>query len=227
MEKQTVRYYQDDRDGYYRLCGACCPSDVAPHRCLGGHQNGCGTWSADHSCENQTPIWKPYYVAFSDNRIVCPRIYYIDYNRYKYAHSTVESPQDVWAVDFWYKTSTNQAVKERTNYNGYNYNGNNNNFNEFIIEWNYHLKVRVRKIVKSEIDNLFSYVVECTPLVVLEHPDLNSPETIENDIGDVHYKWKYITCGVNFQEKVFYLTHNNKFTHDVPFSSVNLLEVVK
>ena len=219
MEQQTVRYYQDDRDGYYRLCSACCPSDVKPHRCLGGHQNGCGTWSADHSCENQTPIWKPYYVAFSDNRIVCPRIYYIDYNRYKYAHSTVESPQDVWAVDFWYKTSTNQAVKERTNYNGYDYNGNNNNFNEFIIEWNYHLKVRVRKIVKSEIDNLFSYVVECTPLVVLEHPDLNSPETIENDIGDVHYKWKYITCGVNFQEKVFYLTHNNKFTHDVPFSS--------
>ena len=71
MEKQTVRYYQDDRDGYYGLCNACCPSDVSPDRCLGGHQNGCGTWSADHSCENQTPIWKPYYVAFSDNRIVC------------------------------------------------------------------------------------------------------------------------------------------------------------
>ena len=42
---------------------------------------------------------------------------------------------------------------------------------------------------------------------------------IDNDIGDVHYRWRYVTCGVNFQEKVFYLTTNNRFTQDVPFTS--------
>jgi len=217
MEQQTVRYHQGA--GYWDLCHACCPSDTCPHRCLGGHEYSCGTWSVDHSCENQTPIWKTTYLSFGDNRIVCSRIYYIDYNRYKYAHSTVESPQDVWAVDFWFKTSTNQAVKERTDHNGYSTSGNNNNFNEFIIEWNYHLKVRVYKHVDSELENRFSYVVECYPLVVLEHPDLDSPEMVDTNIGDAHYKWRYVTCGVNFQEKVFYLTTNNKFTYDNPFTS--------
>ena len=218
MEAQTVRYHQGD--GYYGLCNACCPHDAAPNRCLGGHEVNCGTWSDDHSCENQTPIWKTNYLGFTGNKIACYYIWYIDYNRYQYASSkNVESPQDVWAVDFWWKTSTNQAVKERTLYNGYSTGGNNNNFNEFILDWNYHLRVRVRKKVVSEIENRFTYIVECKPLVVLEHPDLNSPEMIDNDIGDVHYRWKYITCGVNFQEKVFYLTTNNRFTQDVPFTS--------
>ena len=218
MEAQTIRYHQGD--GYNGLCNACCPSDTAPHRCLGGHEYSCGTWSEDHSCENQTPIWKTNYLSFTGNKIVCSRIYYIDYNRYQYAKSdTVESPQDVWAVDFWFKTSTNQAVKERTLYNGYSTGGNNNNFNEFIIDWNYHLRVRVRKQVVSEIENTFTYIGECYPLVVLEHPDLNSPEMIDIDMNNIHYKWAYITCGVNFQEKVFYMTTNNRFTHDVPFTS--------
>ena len=218
MEAQTIRYHQGD--GYNGLCNACCPSDTAPHRCLGGHEYSCGTWSEDHSCENQTPIWKTNYLSFTGNKIVCSRIYYIDYNRYQYAKSdTVESPQDVWAVDFWFKTSTNQAVKERTLYNGYSTGGNNNNFNEFIIDWNYHLRVRVRKQVVSEIENTFTYIGECYPLVVLEHPDLNSPEMIDIDMNNIHYKWAYITCGVNFQEKVFYMTTNNRFTQDVPFTS--------
>ena len=229
MEVQTVRYHQGDKgttDLEY-LCKACCSSDTPPHRCLGGHpDDSCGTWDVDHSCENQTPIWKTNYLSFSGTRILCKRLYYIDYNRFKYARSNdVESPQDVWAIDFWYKTSTNQAAKERTKYHGYTTSssnqdtGNNNNFNEFIVEWNYHIRIRVYKKVVSERESQFTYIVECTPLVVLEHPDLNTEEKIIDDIGDAHYKWRYVTCGVNFQEKIFYMTHNNRFTKDVPFTS--------
>ena len=222
MEAQTIRYHQGD--GYSGLCGACCPNNAAPNRCLGGHEVNCGTWSEDHSCENQTPIWKTNYLGFDGKRINCYYIWYIDYNRFQYAKSNdVQSPQDVWAIDFWWKTSTNQAVTERTLTNGYRTSENNNNFNEFIIEWNYHLRVRVKKNVDSEIENRFSYTVECKPLVVLEHPDLNSPETIETNVGNVHYRWRYVTCGVNFQEKVFYLTTNNRFTEDVPFTSTLVL----
>ena len=96
---------------------------------------------------------------------------------------------------------------------------NNNNFNEFIIDWNYHIRVRVKKIVESEVDNKFSYEVKCSPLVVLEHPDLDSPEYIAKNVGDIHYSWEYVACGVNFQEKIFYMTTNNRFTEDVPFTS--------
>ena len=127
------------------------------------------------------------YLQFDNtNKINCHYIWYLDYNRFKFAQATdVESPQDVWAIDFWYKTSTNQAVKERTDYDLSN--GNNNNFNEFIIDWNYHIRVRVKKIVESEVDSTFSYEVKCSPLVVLEHPDLDSPEYISKNVGDVHY----------------------------------------
>ena len=222
MEAQTVRYHQGDAEGGNYLCKACCSSDTKPHRCLGGHpSDSCGAWDVDHSCENQTPIWKPTYLTFDSNRIVCNRLYYIDYNRFKYARSNnVESPQDVWAIDFWFKTSTNQAVTDRTYPHTFaTNNGNNNNFVEFIIEWNYHLRIRVYKVVESERESKFSYEVECTPLVVLEHPDLDTPEKITNNIGNVHYKWAYVTCGANFQEKVFYMTNNNRFTKDVPFTS--------
>ena len=62
-------------------------------------------------------------------------------------------------------------------------------------------------------------MVECTPLVVVEHRDLSSKEVYENDIGDVHYEWSYVTCGVNFQEKIFYMTNTNKLTEEKAFTS--------
>ena len=220
MEEQTVRYHQGDSGTSTEyLCDACCSSDVLPYRCLGGHYT-CGNWDTDNSCENQTPIWKTNFLAFSSNRITCQRLYYIDYNRFKYARSdTVESPQDVWAIDFWFKTSTNQATIKRTEDHLYTQSRNNNNFNEFIIEWNYHIRLRVYKKIKNERENEITYIVECTPLVVLEHPDLDTEEKIESDYGDIHYKWRYVVCGVNFQEKIFYTTANNRFTEDVPFTS--------
>jgi hypothetical protein len=91
---------------------------------------------------------------------------------------------------------------------------NNNNFNEFIIEWNYHLKVRVYKKESNEQNPKYSYIVECVPLIVLEHQDLNSPEIYNHNLNDVHYEWRYVTCGVNFAEKVFYLTTSNKLTEE-------------
>ena len=225
MEAQTVRYHQGD--GYNGLCNACCNSWTSPSRCLGGKEY-CNLGNDDdtHSCENQTPIWKTYYLTFNGSgQTICYHIWYIDYNRYKYATATnIESPQDVWAIDFWFKTSTNQAVKERNlnhNFgdNAKNRTSNNNNFNEFEIDWNYHIKLRVYKKTLSEIDSSFTYIVECTPLVVLEHQDLTSTETIENDIGDAHYSWRYVACGVNFQEKLFYLTNNNRFGKETTFTS--------
>ena len=208
-ESQIVRYHQGD-DSNYGLCSGCCSSEASPNRCLGGHYNCGGYDDVDHSCENQTPIWKSYFPTFKDKRIICRRLYYIDYNRFKYARTNnVESPQDVWAIDFWFKTSTNQAAKERNDNHGFSTTGNNNNFVEFIIEWNYHLRIRVYKKVESEKESRFSYEVECTPIVVLEHPDLDTPEKITNNIGDRHYRWTFVTCGANFQEKVFYMTNNN------------------
>ena len=123
MEAQTVRYHQGD--GYRELCGACCNSWSTPVSCLGG-RDVCGGGDDDtHSCENKTPIWKTYYVTFSKNKAICYHLWYIDYNRFKYARAhNVESPQDVWAIDFWFKTSTNQAVKE---------NGLNNAFTDKVI----------------------------------------------------------------------------------------------
>ena len=69
MEYQTVRYEQGSKDG---LCTGCCPSEVAPDRCLGGH-DVCGEWSDDHSCENQSPVWKTYYLAYTEDNIDLPR----------------------------------------------------------------------------------------------------------------------------------------------------------
>ena len=35
----------------------------------------------------------------------------------------------------------------------------------------------------------------------------------------MHYRWFYVTCGVNFQDKVFYQTNNNRFSNEYPFTS--------
>ena len=219
MEAQTVRYHQGD--GYRELCGACCNSWSTPVRCLGG-RDVCGGGDDDtHSCENKTPIWKTYYVTFSKNKAICYHLWYIDYNRFKYARAhNVESPQDVWAIDFWFKTSTNQAVKENGLNNAFtDKSNNNNNFVEFEIDWNYHIKLRVFKETVSEKDSRFTYKVECTPIVVLEHQDLTTTETILTDLGDRHYRWTYIACGVNFQEKLFYMTNNTQFQGETSFTS--------
>jgi hypothetical protein len=61
--------------------------------------------------------------------------------------------------------------------------------------------------------------VDCTPIIVLEHPDLDSPEIKSNNLGNRHYVWSYVTCGVNFQEKIFYQTNNNRFSGEIPFTS--------
>ena len=43
---------------------------------------------------------------------------YIDYNRYKLAKANdVASPQDVWAIDFWFRTGTCQSVRNRGDIN--------------------------------------------------------------------------------------------------------------
>ena len=78
---------------------------------------------------------------------------------------------------------------------------------------------RVYKKAKNDFNEDVTYIAECTPLVVVEHPDLSSKETYEVDYGDVHYEWKYVVCGVNFPEKMFYVTNTNKLTEEKGFTS--------
>ena len=73
---------------------------------------------------------------------------------------------------------------------------NNNNFNEFEIEWNYHNKIRVYKEVISELENTFSYKVECTTIVEDGQPGLSSQVIININIGYVHYKWTYTVYSI-------------------------------
>ena len=224
MEQQTVRGHMSD--GYRELCSACC-GGYGLSRCLGGHDN-CPTYQENQSCETQSPVWKNWFPAWSSKKkIVCDYVYYLDYNRFKYARvGKVASPQDVWAIDFWFYTGTCHAVYKRTgglkygDNNNKNYNA--NNFKEFVMEWNYHIKIRVRaeKTDDNPQNNTYAYYAECTPIVVREHPDLDSPEVyISKWPKDIHYSWNYVTCGVNFQEKIFYQTTNNRFTSEIPFTS--------
>ena len=224
MEAQTVRYHQGD--GYRGLCSACCGSSGwSLVRCLGGHDDCYGHHEEDQSCETQSPVWKNWYPSIgSGHKIVCSIVYYIDYNRFKYAKvEKVASPQDVWAIDFWFYTGTCHALVKRTGgiIWGDGKSSNNNNFKEFTMEWNYHIKIRVHAEKKNDVplDNEYDYYVDCTPIVVLEHPDLNSPEVYTNNLGNAHYKWSFVTCGVNFQEKIFYQTNNNRFSKEIPFTS--------
>ena len=200
----------------------CYTTGYKPDKCIRGSQYSCYYYNEDHGYENISPLWKTFYPIYdlSNNKIVFRWLNYIDYNRYKYAKiENVISPQDVWAIDFWFKTSTNQAIKSIKDMASYSADSfNNNNFKEFIIEWNYHVKVRVFK-EENELTNELNYQIECTPIVIVEHPDLNSPETYIEDKGDIHYKWRYVTCGVNFPEKIFYLTTSNKLTEEKTFSS--------
>ena len=187
-------------------CSNCCSdSSTYPRNCL-SNIGSCGTVSEYYSCENQIPKWRAYYPFYnSDRRILCRRLSFIDYNRYKYAKAeNVDSPRDAWSMDFWFLTSTNQAVKDRGQSSSFTSEGNNNNFEEFVIEWNYHNKIKVYKEVTSEIESFFNYKVECTPLIVVEHPDLTSDEIYIRSLGDVHYQWSYISCGVNYIEKNFF-----------------------
>ena len=225
MNTQTIRYHQGD--GYLGNCTACCGTYRPLYRCLGGHDPDCtSTYYIDQSCETQSPVWKHWYPSLDDYRIRCKVVYYIDYNRFKYAKvEKVASPQDVWAVDFWFYTGTCHAAIKRTGtgikLDGSEKTNNNNNFREFTLEWNYHIKIRVHAEKTDDVptNNIYDYVVDCTPIVVLEHQDLNSPEKYTSHMGDRHYIWSFVTCGVNFQEKIFYQTTNNKFSSEIPFTS--------
>ena len=197
------------------------PSCSGPSNCLGDYDNTC--YTQELSYENQSPIWKHYFPYYSGNIIYPQPLSFIDFNRYAPAKiENIESPQDVWAIDFWFRTSTNQAVinrKEGHDYNSYR-SINNNNFKEFIIEWNYHIKVRVYKEdIIDEESTTFSYYVECTPLYVSEHPDLGSKEKLNKKIDDAHYTWRYVTCGVNFPEKIYYMTFNNRMAEEYSFTT--------
>ena len=83
--------------------------------------------------------------------------------------------------------------------------------------------MRVYKTEK-ELTGEISYVIECSPVPVAEHRDLSSPEIYINDkIGNIHYRWAYVTCGVNFPEKMFYMTNSNKMTEERTFTSPLIL----
>ena len=222
-----------DLDISYDQRPSCCNSVSSvcnnrggePSKCIRGSIYSCYNENEAHGYENVSPLWKTFYPIYTSNdnknkKIVFRWLNYIDYNRYKYAKiENIISPQDVWAIDFWFKTSTNQAIKFRKDKAIYSADdSNNNNFKEFIIEWNYHAKVRVFK-EEDELTNETKYQVECTPIVVVEHSDLNSPETYTENKDDIHYQWKYVTCGVNFPEKIFYLTTTNRLTEEKAFSS--------
>jgi hypothetical protein len=105
MESQTVRYHQGD--GYYGLCTATCGTNGWQlNRCLGGHDAPGGYYYDNQSCESQSPVWKNWFPSIGTNhKIQCSIVHFIDYNRFKYAHiKNVYSPQDVWAIDFWFYT---------------------------------------------------------------------------------------------------------------------------
>lgn len=210
METQTVRYHQGD--GYYGLCSATCGyNGWQLHRCLGGHDTPASYYYDNQSCETQSPVWKNWYPSIGTNhKIQCSIVEFIDYNRFKYAYvKDVYSPQDVWAIDFWFYTGTCHAVIIRNSNMNWDdldkSKKNNNNFKEFVLEWNYHIRIKVYTV--KETDNPryvdYNYYVDCTPIIVLEHPDLDSPEIKSNNLGNRHYNWTYVTCGVNFQEKFF------------------------
>ena len=77
------------------------PSMMALGSTLGttidGHHKGAGItkmqgeisrvqyYYEDQSCETQSPVWKNWYPALSNKGIICRHVYYIDYNRFKYA----------------------------------------------------------------------------------------------------------------------------------------------
>ena len=223
MDRQSIRYHQGDHSTYQN-CTACCGSYRDLSRCLGGHYPCPGnTYYPDQSCETQSPVWKHWYPSLEDKRIRCRVVYYIDYNRFKYAKAErVSSPQDVWAIDFWFYTGTcHAAVKRIGGLDWEGDGGNNNNFKEFTLEWNYHIKIRVHaeKTNDNPTDSTHDYIVDCTPIVVLEHQDLNSPEIYTSNLKNRHYQWSFVTCGVNFQEKIFYQTTNNRFSSEIPFTS--------
>ena len=229
IEAHTVWHPQGD--GVYGFCSATCGTHGrALNRCLGGHLNEGAAWYYDNqSCEAQSPTWKNWYPTSNGNgKITCQVLYYVDYNRFKYVRQEgVYSPQDVWAIDFWFYTGTCHAVYKRTSYlndalaDATQRGQNNNNFKEITLEWNYHIKIKIYTVKQtddpSKVD--YDYLVECTPIVVLEHPDLNTPETNTTNLGNMHYRWFYVTCGVNFQDKVFYQTNNNRFSNEYPFTS--------
>ena len=228
MEAQTV--WQPQGDGRHGLCRATCGTHGRSlKRCLGGHFDEGAAYSyEDQSCETQSPAWKNWYPTSSGGKIVCSIVYYIDYNRFKYVRQEgVKSPQDVWAVDFWFYTGTCHAVYKRVN--GFEYYdsesdkkiANNNNFKEITLEWNYHIKIRIYTVKITDNPDAvdYDYYFDCTPIVVIEHPDLDSPEVYSKNLGNRHYKWTYVTCGVNFQEKVFYQTNTNRFSEEMSFTS--------
>ena len=126
MLVQTVRFHQGD--GYRKNCEACCCAGRALTRCLGGHDE-CGDYYDDQSCETQSPVWKQWFPTLSGHIIVYREVWYIDYNRFKYAKvEKVASPQDVWAIDFWYYTGTCHAVVKRIGDQNWGEEDNNNNF---------------------------------------------------------------------------------------------------
>ena len=92
----------------------------------------------------------------SGKTIRCIHLEYIDYNRFKYAKaSNIASPGDVWAIDFWFYTSTCHSLVKRIGGLDWNNNraNNNNNFREFSIEWNYHIKIRVHAEKRTDDPN--------------------------------------------------------------------------
>ena len=85
MKSHKVRYHQGDDS--YQICSPCCRSNYYQlNRCLGGHDSPCySDYYEDQSCETQLPVWKNWYPALSNIGIICRHVYYIDYNRFKYA----------------------------------------------------------------------------------------------------------------------------------------------
>ena len=232
---------------YYTICGGSCGSHLPPVRCLGSPGGGN---IETQSCENVDLEWRNWHLylsssgsynvpeRFSSNNyqfIQCLDIEEIDFARFKYAKlNDIISPPILWNIDFWFYTDSfrnvyNTYISPNTTSRGTLRDYKKVNFKNFVLEWDFHLRIII-EAQKDSIDpaeNDYTYYATCVPLIVLDNHSLDSKESKNISLGYRQAYWQYISCGINYSNKTFFITNTNVLKNEASFNPLTEVSLTK
>jgi hypothetical protein len=163
------------------------------------------------ACDYRDKAFYNYIISYSEKKryLYCNEIDQVDLARFTYGNITnIENPQGAFSYDFWFFT---QSHVHDTYENGTEY----TNFVSFTLTWDFHIKVKIYSI------NHYFLKVVCIPIPDHSNPSLDTTPysyTVENTA-----EWIYINCGVNYANKIMYLTQNTDYAEDIKYESSTVI----
>ena len=166
------------------------------------------------TCDYRDQHFYSYLFTLKEDAIVCFKNERVDLARFNTGTiKNIVNVQTAFSIDFWFYTRS------------YYHNNEKINFDSFTLSWNNHMKIKIQSNITEQagvINN--NLLVQCYPVINELYP--NKDPTPQSFIEDAMKGWIYINCGVNYPDRIMYITNTNANGISHQFTTENTIPIL-